>query len=488
MNKPFSLIVYAGFAETLADGESLQSDWIDCQYIDKIQFSGRSDTSGLTSNIESRADENQATLSTPVTYTDGPFYLFNIICRQRFMRFSWTNNTGSTVNDVSLELKATYGSSDKLSVFPVNISPSDFSQAALVQSILRGRTSDGTYVNVGVNNVGALNVSNFLLDVAREKYTNYRIDTKFGRNLDIDTGTHEDVWNGGGLYTGHNATANENLETLSSSASDTGSLVSSGTATGGSTTTLVDTGATFITDGVAVGDLIINDTQAVHGIVKTVTSETTLTVLRFTDSEIGTYSFASGDAYRVATATSTGAAVVKWSKILNEDYEVQTSKYVILNGVTGVTTTVDAMRCSRGKVILAGSTGHNVGQITLRQAVTTANIFAVMPADTGQTLICADTVPKGKTYIITNLDISIARASGTAGSANVQFKIRKYGESWQTKRSPSITTAIPYSPNINPDIIIEERSDVKWHVDSVSDNNTICSAEFEYIEIDNESV
>ncbi len=50
---------------------------------------------------------------------------------------------------------------------------------------------------------------------------------KYGRNPDIDTGsTPEDVWNGGGLYTGFPASA-ETLDVVSSSASD--DIASTGT-------------------------------------------------------------------------------------------------------------------------------------------------------------------------------------------------------------------------------------------------------------------
>ena len=110
-----------------------------------------------------------------------------------------------------------------------------------------------------------------------------RNNIKFGRNSDIDTGTTpEDIWEGQGIYTGMNATANEDIAISSSSANDSGTVVSSGTATGGNTSTLTDTGATFVTDGVAVGDLLVNDTQGSHGVVASLT-ETVITVHQMTE-------------------------------------------------------------------------------------------------------------------------------------------------------------------------------------------------------------
>jgi len=53
----------------------------------------------------------------------------------------------------------------------------------------------------------------------------YSVVQKFGRNVDIDTGTlPEDVWNGGGTYAGFPTGAPEVFEAFSSSASDTGVL------------------------------------------------------------------------------------------------------------------------------------------------------------------------------------------------------------------------------------------------------------------------
>ncbi len=58
--------------------------------------------------------------------------------------------------------------------------------------------------------------------VMRSKVAGEIIIPKFGRNTDVDTGTvPEDIWRGGGVYTGFPTTAAENFEVLSSSANDT---------------------------------------------------------------------------------------------------------------------------------------------------------------------------------------------------------------------------------------------------------------------------
>ena len=65
-------------------------------------------------------------------------------------------------------------------------------------------------------------VSDYLLEVAKGNVPRSAIWYKFGRNIDIDTGTApEDVWNGGGDYTGFPTGSAETLEIASSSINDT---------------------------------------------------------------------------------------------------------------------------------------------------------------------------------------------------------------------------------------------------------------------------
>lgn len=81
------------------------------------------------------------------------------------------------------------------------------------------------------------------------------IVTKFGRNPDIDTATApEDLWNGGGVYTGFPTGAAEEFEVLSDSANDTGQLtfnyLASATATEYQQATVTLNGTTPVATGV----------------------------------------------------------------------------------------------------------------------------------------------------------------------------------------------------------------------------------------------
>lgn len=362
------------------------------------------------------------------------------------------------------------------------------------RSSISGLDRSNIFRNVAVNEYGALQSSNFLFEISRGFYKDLRFGDKFGRNSDVDIGsTPEDIWSGDGVYTGFNATGNENLETFSDSASDTGSLVSNGTVTSSSANTLSDSTATFVTDGVAVGDIVIDDTQGFHGLIKEVTSETTLTVHFWSDGDnklndiiISPGFFeprkpSIGDSYRVATTSGTGAAVVKWTKILNADYIEQKDIYVIMNGTTGVISSANAFRLSTGLVVLAGSDTFNVGDITVRQAVSTSNVFAIINDEVNRTLIACDTVPANTSRTLFDIGGSISRSGGLSGSANLLLQTREPGGVFQTRVSQEIQTGLYYDDR-EKKIVLSEKTDIRWRVRLVSDNNNNITMFFKYID------
>ena len=63
--------------------------------------------------------------------------------------------------------------------------------------------------------------SDFGVELTHSRVAGKRRFRKFGRNPDLDSGSgFEALWNGGGLYTGFDATAEETVELFSSSAND----------------------------------------------------------------------------------------------------------------------------------------------------------------------------------------------------------------------------------------------------------------------------
>jgi len=78
----------------------------------------------------------------------------------------------------------------------------------------------GTDEEVGVNDK-ALNVGDFLIMVAEGKIPGKRIIHKFGKNPSVGATGFDTIWNGGGAYTGFNATAAETVTIVSNDTNDT---------------------------------------------------------------------------------------------------------------------------------------------------------------------------------------------------------------------------------------------------------------------------
>lgn len=195
---------------------------------------------------------------------------------------------------------------------------------------------------------GGSSSTQYGLDIQRGLVPGVSVIHKFGRNPDIDTANgFEDLWNGGGEYTGFNATAAETVEVFSSDAVD----ASAGT--GARTLKVIGLGAGFVSQ----------------------------------------------------------------------------SEDVILNGTTPVNTVNEYIRLDRALVLTAGSGGMNAGDITIRQNVTTANVFAVMPIGGNRTLIACYTIPFGKVGYVTSGFASLAKKKDAF--CNVQALARFQGSVFQ---------------------------------------------------------
>ena len=72
------------------------------------------------------------------------------------------------------------------------------------------------------------NEYDFRLAIAKGHVDGHMHMNKFGRNDDCGSGLLEAVWNGGGVYTGHNAVAAEILEVFSAEAADDAVAVGTG--------------------------------------------------------------------------------------------------------------------------------------------------------------------------------------------------------------------------------------------------------------------
>ena len=187
------------YEATLNDGSAMVSEWIDCATVDKFQFTGDASTSGLTATLESKSTSSGAVTSSSITYNDDTLYQISLAPRQRYMRFTWTNNTGSQVTDASLQVKLTYGSSDRMTVAPLNTTLSDTTQSGVTQSILKGKDSDGDYESIGSES-GALKVSlanapisSGILNTLKDILIELRLNNKYLEEITDNKYTSKDL-------------------------------------------------------------------------------------------------------------------------------------------------------------------------------------------------------------------------------------------------------------------------------------------------------
>ncbi len=281
----------------------------------------------------------------------------------------------------------------------------------------------------------------FLIEVAKGNVPGHSLIKKFGENPDIDTADgFADIWAGNNVVGGTQKAVAPTVARIhdfaSSDIADAGTLVDSGIATGGSLNTLEDTGATFITDGVAVGDLVLNDTETVLGSVISLT-ETILTVNAFFNPNTGVreISTEAGDAYRIVTPASTGATVLHCTG-LSATFQLQ-EKFLILNGTTNVPSLSTVTRINRLRVFGAGSAASLVGNVTATAQVDgtiTANIIG----NDNQTMQAIFTVPVGFTVFLLSWSGSVSRK--ISGVANMRIRTGQMNEIMFVLDSESVTS------------------------------------------------
>lgn len=585
-------IIYSDYQASLLDTEEIDSGWLDMAGVDKVQFSGYASASGMTMTLESRADDAQTALSTPVTYTDGPFYMFNVICRQRYLRFKWTNNTGSTVTNVSMEIKQTFGSSDKLSVFPVGVNPTVFSQAALVQAITRGQQPDGDYVAVpatgeafntesllgGTRLDGAVSDSATTLTVDDTSdfpsagtlgingefitYTGKTSTTFTGctRGAEQTTATaHVDNQPVGQAYVSSwfdsdgwdiidifiQADQPSKLQGVCIQFTDNSQAVTpevrgekkieftANDVTKGFESvralTILDgfriiyiNGPTTQTDFYLSATLRVQgdssrfniggglitasfDTEVSLGNVNGYQNGTKFGRVKGTDaadSAVDIWAFSDDAASpRANTKTfPTSASVFYFASSSTSDTAVTISvdyidangfarnETVSLNGQTPVALSQAALDVNRFFVnsstsavgILYAATANNFSSGVPNTA---SQVVAVAPAGYNQTQLSQFTVPRGKKLIIMSYRVLISRASGAAGSADITLRVKPDGQASRVIREFFPTTSVPVEKD-NSSIVIDERSQIVWRVDDVSDNETNISCVWDYELID----
>ena len=258
----------------------------------------------------------------------------------------------------------------------------------------------------------------YLLALAEGDITGHQSFKLIGYTPTMTT-SESDIWSAAGVYTF--PTAAQQMEFLSSdNTADIGTSIFSGTSTGGSTTSLIDTTKDF-TGGtaVAIGDCVILDksgTTPEFGYV-TAVAVTTLTIGG------GFSSGGTGDtrAYTVIDASAYAGAQAMMIGYLTSAF-VPKREIVILNGTT-VTTTVntDIYRINGMDIIAAGANKKPTGALSLRNLANTP-VYAHITAGYTATRKLIFTVPATKTLYVTSINFSYGYSTNQTHYARLYLK------------------------------------------------------------------
>lgn len=302
---------------------------------------------------------------------------------------------------------------------------------------------------------------------------------KWGRNKEIDkTTTPEDITSIGGIYAP--PTTERAHTVVSTSAQDQGTLVSSGTVTAFlGNFSIEDTEAQFVTDGVSVGDAVLNDTKLDHSRVLTVVSETELTILGWHHYEPSDDIL--GNTYRIVSAPNTGVGVAH----VTQGYALEgdpLGEFVIMNGLTPVNLAHDYYRLLSAHTHQAGSNNTNVGDITFTAAVDLTETAKILAGD-GRTEMAFIHIPKGSVAYITKYDATLHR-SGVASDAMAQIELRSqlWGDDGSfVDHSGGCSVHSKLEEEYRPYRKVFGNTDVWVRCTGVSDDNCIISASIDYI-------
>lgn len=156
---------------------------------------------------------------------------------------------------------------------------------------------------------------------------------------------------------------------------------------------------------------------------------------------------------------------------------------VTLNGTTPVSTGVSGYRMHTARYNNGTATGLNLGTITIRHSVTTANIFCVMPIGRSQTAVSGYTIPFGCTGYVRRLFCRVI--GSTSGSVNGGLWVRNTGESPRLRRPFSATQGDNFEELPYGGLTIPAQADIIVQISSATANNLDVIAGYDLIVVKN---
>lgn len=154
---------------------------------------------------------------------------------------------------------------------------------------------------------------------------------------------------------------------------------------------------------------------------------------------------------------------------------------VALQGTTPISFGVSGVRLHFAQYHSGNSTGFNAGEITVRHATTTANVFCLIPIGTSQTNVTAYTIPVGNIGIVKRV---FARLRGsTTGQIDAALWIRNFGDSPRLRRPFSVSTSDGFDETIYGGLMIHGGADIVVRVTSASANNLSVIAGYDLLQM-----
>jgi len=154
-----------------------------------------------------------------------------------------------------------------------------------------------------------------------------------------------------------------------------------------------------------------------------------------------------------------------------------------LNGTTPVNIGVSGYRMHTASYASGSSTAFNLGIITVRHIVTTANVFCQIPIGRSQTNVSGYTVPYGYTGYLRRLFCRVI--GSTTGTVDGALWVRTNGGSPRLRRPFSASQSDAFEEHPYGGIVMPQQTDIIVRVSAATVNNLDVIAGFDIVLIKN---
>lgn len=185
------------------------------------------------------------------------------------------------------------------------------------------------------------------------------------------------------------------------------------------------------------------------------------------------------------TAAGIGARTMVITGLTSSAATEFETEVVTLAGVTPVVTTKNWYRIVDVEVASAGSTATNAGTITVTRTAAPTVVFASIAAGAAKSQLGVYTVPADQRLFVGSIQVSLGRANGSLGSANIALQRRHFGSGvWVNVRDWEVTTSAHIDQPYPVPLVFEPLTDLRFRVLTVSDSDSIVNVEVNGVRYD----